>query len=378
MIKKILRKIYNLCKLPFRILRHFYRKVKISNKYKRIKRDSDNYISIQYKGAHCLVNKWVNLTKAQKKEIASYWLVKHPKKVDFYLHEIMLNIKGDYDVRYCPHNIFRMYLDDSEEYWPWIDKNYFDRHQPNIPFPETIIRNVNGCFLDHDYHLINKSEARNIILDNLPLLIKPSIDSGQGKNIKLISKKEEVEQIFIDYSKDYLLQKLIIQCDEFKKISPFSVASLRVITGIINGEVKLLKKHLLVNTSNAIAVNSGDDAGAGVVVIPLYDNGKLYDYAYKEDASKLNVLPSGESFGGIQIPNYDKLIKYCLDAHASMPFLDFVGFDVTVDENNEPCFIEWNQRKTDVYHIQLTGGPLFGEDTDYFINKLKIALKNRK
>ena len=364
--------------MPFRILLHFYRKARISYRYGRIKKDSDNYITAQWKGAHSLVNEWVSLTKTQKKEIASYWLIKHPRKVNFYFHEIMLNIRGDYDVRYCPHYIFRMYLDDNEEYWPWIDKNYFDRHQPNIPFPDTIIRNVNGCFLDHDFHLINKEEARNIILSNLPLIIKPSVDSGQGKNIKLISTSEEADQVFADYSKDYLLQKLIIQCDEFKRISPNSVASLRVVTGIVNGEVKLLKEHLLVNTSGSIAVNSGDNAGAGVVVIPLDENGKLLDYAYREDASMLNVLPSGESFAGIQIPNYDKLIKYCLDAHAGMPFLDFVGFDVTIDENNEPCFIEWNQRRTDVYHIQLTGGPLFGDDTDYFRNKLKIAMENSK
>ena len=325
----------------------------------------------QLKSAKRNYEHWQSLSKKQEKEIALFWGMKHPVKSDFINHEVMLNVKGEFDVRYCPETTFRLYLDDKDFYRPWTDKNYYERFQPGLPVPHTYVRDVNGCFMDHDYNPISKEEAKRIIAKALPLIVKPSILSGEGKNIKLVSKEDEIDDVFSKYGKDYLFQELIIQCSELRKVSPHSVASMRIITAMVNNRPVLLKKHLLCNMSDVIAVNCGVNSGEGVVIIRVDDDGKLDNTGYLENTRKLQALPSGVSFGGMQIPSFREAVNIVLKAHESMPMLDIIGWDVTIDKDNRPVVIEWNQRNLEIFHSQLTQGPLFGEYTDYFADKAR-------
>ena len=50
-----------------------------------------------------------------------------------------------FDGRYVPEKIFRLYLDpglaDRKLILAWDDKNYFERHQPSLPFPLLFVGN---------------------------------------------------------------------------------------------------------------------------------------------------------------------------------------------------------------------------------------------
>lgn len=344
---------------------------------------SRSYSLGQLRDAKKVYPNWKPLTKAQKKEIAAYWRLRHPASSDFITHEIMMNVKGDFDVRYVPEKIFRYYLDPALSnrhiLQAWDDKNYFERHQPDLPFPHTYVRNVNGYFMDHDYHLIKKEEARSIILQNLPVIIKPSLLSGEGKSLKLITTEQQANEIFTQYDKDYIVQALVTQCDELKQMSHRSVCSMRLITAMVNGEVKLIKKHLLCNTQDTIAVNAVvDSAGlpsAGTVLIGIDEEGRLFDTGYYENAQKLQSMPWDFKFDGMQIPAFKEAVRMAIKAHESMPMLGVIGWDVTIDDNNKPVFFEWNLRGIEIYHSQLTQGPLFGEYSDYFADKVGEIIK---
>jgi len=329
------------------------------------------FLAGQLRDAKRVYRDWKPLTKAQKREIAAFWGLRFPSKLDFITHEIMMNVKGEFDVRYCPETVFRLNFDDDAKYRLLTDKNYYERYQPGLPLPYTYVRNVNGCFLDHDYNIITREEAREIIVQHLPLIVKPSLDSGEGKNIRLITNEAETDAVFSQYTKDFLLQELIEQCDVMKKISPNSVASFRMITAMINGEAKLLKSHLLCNTTDSIAVNKNKGPEDGVVFLLTDEQGRLAETGYFENAQVLKVLPSGLSFAGLQIPSYKEAVNMALKAHQSMPMLEFVGWDITIDAKGKPMFIEWNLRGLEIYHSQLTQGPLFGEYTDYYAEKLR-------
>lgn len=343
---------------------------------------SKHYSINQLKDAKPNYKNWKKLTRNEKKEIVSYWGIKDPRKSDFITHEIMLNVHGKFDVRYCPEKIFRVYLDpglsDRKIVSAWDDKNYFELHQPNLPFPKTILRNVNGYFLDSNYSHVQINDAKDIILNNLPVIIKPSIDSGEGKNLRLISHKDEVDDVLNNYKKNYIVQELIIQCDEFKKLSPKSVNAMRVVTAIINGKAVLLSSVLLCNTTDSIACNKNVSAGVGVVIIGIDENGKLDDIGYFENAKQIQTLPNGVKFGGIKVPSYKKVIELALKAHESMPMLGIIGWDITVDKDDNPIFIEWNLRGIGMYHSQLATGPLFGEYSQQFADISKKLIQNWK
>lgn len=325
----------------------------------------------QLKDAKRVYKDWKPLTGTQKREIVAFWGMKHPAETDFITHEIMMNVKGEFDVKYCPEIVFRLNFDDNIKYRILTDKNYYERYQPQLPLPHTYVRNINGCFLDHEYRIISKEKAREIIVQNLPLIAKPSLDSGEGKNIRLIANEAEADAVFSQYGKDFLLQELIEQCDELKRMSPHSVASFRIITAMVDGEPKLIKSHLLCNTTDSIAVNANTGPGEGVVIVKIDNDEKLADTGFYENAKRLQTLPSGFTFGGLQIPSYKEAAELALKAHQGMPMLDLIGWDITVDSTGKPVFIEWNLRGIEIYHSQLSQGPLFGEYTDYFAGKLR-------
>ena len=337
------------------------------------------YSTSQLNAAKCNYPNWKTLTKEQKNEIVAYWGLRCPVKSDFMTHEIMLNVKGDFDVRYVPEKIFRLCLDpglaDRKLIWAWVDKNYYERFIPGLTFPHTYVRNANGWFLDHDYKPISKDDARRIMIEHLPLIVKPSLVSGEGKNLRLISDEKTVDEVLSTYPKNYLAQEVIAQCDEFNRMNSHSVAAMRVVTAIVNGKAELMSSMLLTNTTDVIACNRNTAPGVGVVCIGIDDDGKLADTGYFENAKPIRTLPNGFTFGGIQIPSYIEAIRLALEAHDSVPMLGIIGWDITIDKNNQPVIIEWNLGGIGMYHSQLTTGPLFGEYSEYFAEIAKKMIE---
>lgn len=325
---------------------------------------------------------WKPLSKEQKNEIAMFWGLKNPKESDFYIHQAMLNVKGEFDVRYCPQIIFRRYLDpllgDRKLTFAWDDKNYFDRHQPSLPLPYTLVRNINGYYLDHDYKPITIDEAHKIIASNLPVIIKPSLVSGHGRGVELVSDVHEIGEINSKFEMNYCIQKQVVQCDELSMMSPRCVNVMRVVTAIIDGEPKLITSCLRCNTSDAIADNVTLGEDQGMVVIGINDNGTLYDKGYYEDSKEIQKLPSGYVFGGLQIPSYEEAVNLAIEAHKSMPMFTFIGWDITIDENNRPLFFEWNLGGIGIYMYQIAAGPLFGKHTEYFAEMSKKIVNEGK
>ena len=141
---------------------------------------------------------------------------------------------------------------------------------------------------------------------------------------------------------------------------------MRVVTAIVNGKAELMSSMLLTNTTDVIACNRNTAPGVGVVLIGIDDEGRLADTGYFENAKPIRTLPNGFTFGGVQVPSYKEAATLALEAHESMPMLGIIGWDITIDKNNKPVFIEWNLRGIGMYHSKLTMGPLFGQYSDYF------------
>ena len=325
---------------------------------------------------------WKRLTEAQKKQIAEYWGLTRPIESDFMTHEIMLNAREEFDVRYVPEKVYRLYLDpgltDRQLVTALADKNYFERYQPSFPFPHTYVRNVNGWFLDHDYRHITREEAEKIMIEHLPLIVKPSLISGEGKKLRLVSDAKGVEKVFADYDKNYLVQEKLIQCSVFEQTNPHCVNAMRIVTAIVNGEAKFLSGMLLANTTDAIACNINKGPGEGVVFLAIDDEGKFLETGYYENAKRFKTLPNGLHYAGMEVPAYREAVKLAVEAHESMPMLGIIGWDITIDKNNQPVIIEWNPRGIGMYHSQLTTGPLFGEYSDYFADIARKMIKQGK
>ena len=52
------------------------------------------------------------------------------------------------------------------------DKNLYNLYYPDIKQPKTIVRYVDGLYMDKDYHIISPSEAYNLAKEEGRVIIK--------------------------------------------------------------------------------------------------------------------------------------------------------------------------------------------------------------
>lgn len=208
--------------------------------------------------------------------------------------------------------------------------------------------------------------------NNLPVIIKPSRESGLGRNVSKIVASDNIESTLKKYGKDYVIQKTIKLCPELKKISPNSVCVMRIITVIIDEKPVVCSACLRLNTEeNAVADNQITEDGKGMLVIGITRNGTLKKQGVFSCGERISKLPNGTEFFGIKIPKYDEALNIVMKAHLQMPMFKAVGWDITIDEGYKPIVIEYNLKGMGIYYYQLVNGPLFGEHTNNIINLIK-------
>lgn len=173
--------------------------------------------------------------------------------------------------------------------------NYFDHYLPGLPFPYTIVRNIDGVFLNHDYQLIDDSRAKTMIEMELPVIVKPSIYSGLSMGVKRINSAQEIHELLSSSRRDYLVQRPVKQCAELAELSKKSVNVMRIITAIIDNKPVFLSASLRLNTGDSIADNTVTADGKGMLVTGVTSDGVLKEYGIYSCGLKETLTPHGKN-----------------------------------------------------------------------------------
>lgn len=317
-----------------------------------------------------------SLTRKEKQEIKRRWLKKKglaPKGL-YHTHKLYKSITNKFDVNVCPELLFRTKIEpkliNKKIRDAWDDKNLFEKVLPGAPFPKALVRNIYGIFYDETYNPIDFDTAVEIIKENLPVIIKPSIASGVARGIEKISSAEVLEKSILEHKDNFIIQKLIQPCEEFKKVSINAVPIIRVITFLIDGEAKYGSASLRTNTlDNAVADNFTTPEGLGMLIIGVDENGALKKTGVYSGGITVEKLPNDFEFYGMEIPKFEEIKEFVLNAQKKMPMFKTIGWDVTLDKDYNPIVMEYNLKGMGIYYYQLVNGPLFGEHTDKIIEK---------
>lgn len=314
------------------------------------------------------------LTRKEKEKIRKKWNVKIFSRGGYSTWQLYKSVTGKFVPELCSEQIFRIKLEpqliDKRIRDAWDDKNLFEKVLPGFPFPEAVARNIHGAWYDKQYNLIDRNSVCALVRENLPVIIKPSIESGRSRGVQKIETSDQVERIISDYKENFIIQKLIKPCPELKKVSINSVPILRMITFFIADEPVFGSATLRTNTcSEAVADNYITKDGGGMLVIGVGEDGCLKGTGIYSGGKTISCMPNGVPFEGMQIPQFDKLKDVVLKAHRQMPMYQSIGWDVTVDENYNPIIMEYNLKGMGIYYYQLANGPLFGQYTDEMIKK---------
>lgn len=320
------------------------------------------------------MNGGFDLGEDYKNVIVPYWS-KFNLKPQKYWFEMFCDREKKVDPRYIPddlwYGVIVPYYSNSQFRRFGEDKCLHDKFFPELIRPKTIVKNIAGIYYDSDMNIINKEKAIKIISDvNYEFLIKPSIDSGEGRLIEFFDNGKDLSKIrkCIDNLKaNFIVQKSVDQHHMLAEFNQSSLNTIRTISFLFEGEVHILSSILRIGAENAKV----DNIGAGGYAVPIDNDGKLYDKGVNRKAEWVEGNSKGVKFKDKVIPAYNDLMKTIKTTHLRQPHFKIIGWDFSIDKNSNPIFIEFN---TMPGPNQLTVGPTFGDLTekvlqDVFVDK---------
>lgn len=314
-----------------------------------------------------------NLSEEYRETIKNYW------------QQFGVDINTDYhkwyssrneieDPRYIPEDIF--YLDivpafnNLEFADGFADKSYYDLLFPEVNKPVTYVKNINGFYYDRNFNPLTEKKALEMCSESNKLIVKPTIDSGGGKGIQLVTGnsveeiKNNLQEAFTAASENFIVQDFIDQHPMTSALNSTSVNTIRVFSFLRNEGVAILGSHIRTGKAGAFQDHFG-------IIYGIDANGQLYDYGIKSHAgNKLYSDDLDMDIEQLHIPNFDKIIHTIKTEHSKLSHFRLVAWDFAINEDGEPLLVEFNIKAPGINNHQLIDGPLFGEYTDEVLNEV--------
>ena len=326
------------------------------------RRFSREFIKKKVENTHC------SLSEKEKGEIAKFW--KPYTRVDYRYFEFY--------GKFCANHTDLKYYIPDDEYYGKIDlffsnvqlsanfdnKNLYDLYFHDVNMPITVIRRIEGIFMDRSYQQISINQAIDACCQTGNVIIKQSLNSDGGKGIRFVeqcsSHRTELKSE-LTVRDNYVVQTIVSQHPVLAAFNPQSVNTIRIMTLFYRGEAKILSSVLRMGINGSKV----DNASSGGIVCGIKLDGTLRDCAFDACANKYDKHPQGHSFSGVVIPSFEKCKS--LAQTLSCRFVNYtklISWDFSVDEQGEPLLIEANFTGGQLDFHQLCNGPIWGNDTE--------------
>lgn len=333
------------------------------------------------KNSSSLVQSTIHLNKVQKKEIKNFYSRTLGINIVDYWHEYFYKRNGLFSPLYIPTDLYYTTLIGKFNHYPfneaYSDKCLTELILPDIPQPETVMKNVRGYFYIGGKP-VTKEDAIAYCSNLNNVIIKPSM-AAHGEGVRKFSSTNGVTtidgmtvgQLFDKYQKHFLIQKVIIQHEDMKRLNPSSVNTIRVLTYRSGMEILVLYTVIRIGRSGFDV----DNETAGGISTRINPDGTLCKFAYGAPGNdNVEKTDSGVVLEGYKIPSFEKAVEMVKKAHYLLPHFDLIGWDVAIQESGQPILIEWN---TWPELSQTANGPAFGEYTERVLNEIKDRFNTR-
>lgn len=302
------------------------------------------------------------------------------------------------DANIVPDDIFHYIIEpilNNRKILPvYSDKNLFEKLIDKNVLPICILRNINGDFMDRDYHIIQMDEDifEKLILNNKTLIdkgrfiLKPTSNSSGGHGVKLFIFQNEkwvstdgdtlsLKYINNVYKKNFILQECIEPSDFVKQFNPTSYCTLRIFTyrSVIDDTIIFIGGYLRVGAKGSFK----DNVWGGGYAIPITSNGHLCNFASDAKRKRYDCVNGIDiKNNSFIIPNWNKVLDLVNSISRILTPTRLISYDIILDKENIPHVIEFNTRGQTVTTVQTTTKAFFGKYTDEVINYC-LQNKNR-
>ncbi|MCP4151661.1 MAG: hypothetical protein GY757_28215 [bacterium] len=263
---------------------------------------------------------------------------------------------------------------------------YNDKH-PGI-FPHVILRNIGGVYCDHDYNYIGDVAVFLAAITGEKLVVKPSIDTGSGKNVRFFTRKDDayycndgekltLEYLTRSYGNNYLVQKYIRQHEYFNAFNKSSLNSIRVTTyrSVKTEEVTVLHANLRMGGEGSTV----DNVNAGGAAVHIHPDGQVSDFASDKYGKKTYTPPSNPElkFSDMgPVPQFEQMKQIAKEIAKNYFYFRMLGFDFCLRDNGQVQLIEINFGGLGTV-FQVDSGSLYGDLTDEVIEYCKNKGKGK-
>ncbi len=318
--------------------------------------------------------KSIVLTKEQKKEIKDFY--SKYGKVSWEFHNFYLEKTGIFDVNYIPDDIYYTkigrFYDDYLASTIVDNKCDYPRLFPGVSQPKLVACKKGGYWFVGD-QIMSFEQAIDILQEEESLFIKSATSSCGGQGVKFIEKnqcedyRQKIKDVIERMNGDIAIQQPIVQHSDFGKLNESSVNTLRILSILRNGEVKIYSSVIRIGAAGAKV----DNSCSGGMSVGITEEGKLKEYAYYFSGQRFTSHPdNGIVFKGYQLPSFDKAKELVKKAHLCIPHFKMVSWDIAIGEDGEPVLIEANLADGAANFHQLNNGPLFGDDTKEILDEV--------
>jgi len=298
-------------------------------------------------------------------------------------HHFYSTLNGIKKVEYMPEELFfaaiEPTLNNKKVSLAYTDKNAYSLFIDKKYLPKTIFKLIKGRYYTEEADWVeNKKALKTIAETNEQLILKPAIKSGGGKNI-VIDKGPGIAELLrkdpVFKSQSYVLQYFANQHPDVKVFHPSSLNTYRIMTARVNNEFIIPLVCLRMGCSNKLM----DNTMAGGLYVNITNEGRMHKYAFDNDTLPYEKHPdTGIVFENYKVPGFFEAIEFCKINHKKLLNFNIISWDIGVQEDETPLFVEFNLGSQAINALQVLNGPIFGKHTDYFINLYKEIKKNRK
>ncbi len=232
---------------------------------------------------------------------------------------------------------------------------------PDMRRPVTVVKRIAGVYYDDGLSLLTEDEAVARCHDRGRILAKPSVGSGQGHSIRFYDSAAlsdgDIRDIFRQYGDNFIIQEKMAQHPDLAKLNPGSLNTIRIITFLHGGQVRVLASILRMGGSSS-EVDNTSQGGYKAAIGP---DGRLDALGMDHHFRFSDRSENGTLFASVTVPSFARVVESVCAHAAKMSHFKIIGWDMAVAPDGEPVLVEYNVIPAQAH---AANGPIFGDLTD--------------
>lgn len=223
-------------------------------------------------------------------------------------------------------------------------------------FPDLVCYSSGIFSIPLENRVLATDEIADYLFDGRDSVIFKVNSSNQGRGIFFYT-KDNFSIADVMKKGSGIFQKIIKQHAVFDELFPKPGATMRLTTVLKpDGTTCLKAAYLRLGVGTDEYVRSATNIRVAIDI----ETGALSDKGYTTEWNEINEHPNTKkAFKGVILPNFAQARESVEELHSRYPYVQSIGWDVTINTDNNVEIMEWNAIHNSITFTEAVQGPSF-------------------